>query len=384
MSSSDSDASPLTSIHVFFGDLDDPRVDRTKKHDLLEVLTLVLCSVICGADSYVEIETFGKARLAFFRTFLTLPNGIPSHDTIGRVMAALDPGELAESFTAWATWLCEELAGEILPIDGKVVRRSYDTASGKSAIHLVSAWAAETGLSLGQVAVDDKSNEIIAIPRLLRMLNIRGATITSDAMGCQTQIAAQIIEQEGDYVLAVKGNQEKLHEDVKRVMDEVRQPINAAHVGYFESTEKGHGRIETRKVWSTDRVDWLHEKDRWKGLAGVTLVESKRTQGQTTTTECRYYITSRKGTDAKYMAHAIRSHWAIENTQHWTLDMIFDEDGSRIRTHNADENMALMRKMALNLIKQEKSTKASVKTKRLRAGWEPEYLFKVLAAKPPI
>jgi predicted transposase YbfD/YdcC len=378
MSSPESDSSPLTSIHVFFGSLDDPRMDRTKKHDLLETLVLVLSAVICGADSYTEIETFGKARLGLFRTFLTLPHGIPSHDTIGRIMAALDPGELAESFTAWVMWLCEDLAGEIIPIDGKTVRRSYDKASGKSAVHLVSAWA------LGQVAVADKSNEITAIPMLLRMLDIRGATITTDAMGCQTQIAAQIIEQEGDYVLAVKGNQEKLYEDVKRTMNEVRQPVNAAHVGCFESTEKGHGRIETRKVWSTDRVDWLHEKDRWEGLSGVAMVESTRTVNQVTTTELRYYITSRKGINAGYMAHAIRGHWAIENSQHWVLDMVFDEDGSRIRMHNADENMALMRKMALNLIKREKSTKASVKTKRLRAAWEPGYLFTVLAAESAI
>lgn len=374
--------SPLNSIRVFFGGMDDPRVDRTKKHDLLEVLVVTLCAVICGADSCVDVEIFGKARLDLFRTFLELPNGIPSHDTIGRILAALDPDELAKGFAAWVAWLCEDLAGEIIPIDGKTLRRSYDRAKGKSSVHLVSAWASQTGLSLGQVAVDDKSNEITAIPRLLKILNIRGATITLDAMGCQTQIAEQIIQQEGDYVLAVKGNQEKLYEEVKRVMEEVRQPINEAHVGYFESTEKGHGRIETRKVWSTDRVDWMHEKDRWTGLAGVTLVESQRTIGQVTSTEHRYYITSHKGTNAGYMAHAIRSHWAIENTQHWTLDMVFNEDGSRIRMQNADQNMALFRKMALNLIKQEKSTKASVNSKRNRAAWEINYLFTVLAAKP--
>lgn len=374
---------PATSIHVFFGEVPDPRIDRTRKHNLLDVLTLVLCGVVCGVDSCSEIEEFGNLRIDFFKQFLELPHGIPSHDTIGRIMGALDPGELSRSFTAWVAWLSDDLAGEVINIDGKTARGSFDRVKGKTAVHLVSAWASEAGLSLGQVAVDDKSNEITAIPKLLKMLNIRGATITIDAMGCQREIAKQIIDQGGDYMLAVKGNQEKLHEDVQKLMHEVRPTINAEQRSYYESIEKGHGRVDVRRVYCTDRIDWMSQEDRWVGLGGVVMVESERTEtGKPTTKEARYYITSHPGTNAKFLAHVIRSHWAIENNQHWVLDMVFHEDASRIRSDNADQNMAIIRKTALNLLKQEKSYKASIKMKRTRAALQEPYMFKVLAAKP--
>lgn len=374
---------PATSIHVFFGDIPDPRIDRTRKHNLLDVLTLVLCGVVCGVDSCAEIEEFGNLRIDFFKQFLDLPHGIPSHDTIGRIMGALDPGELSKAFTAWVAWLSDDLAGEVINIDGKTARGSFDRVKGKAAVHLVSAWASEAGLSLGQVAVDDKSNEITAIPRLLKMLDIRGATITIDAMGCQREIAKQIIDQGGDYMLAVKGNQEKLYQDVQKLMYEVRPAINAEYRGYYESIEKGHGRVDVRRVYCTDRIDWMSQEDRWVGLGGVVMVESERTEtGKPTTKEARYYITSHPGTNAKFLGHVIRSHWAIENSQHWVLDMVFHEDASRIRNDNADQNMAIIRKTALNLLKQEKSYKASIKMKRTRAALQEPYMFKVLAAKP--
>jgi predicted transposase YbfD/YdcC len=372
---------PTHSIMVFFADMPDPRVNRRRCHLLTDILTLSLCAVICGAEGGTEIEEFAKAREPFFRTFLELPNGIPSHDTFGRVLAALDPQAFAQCFVAWVAALCEDLAGEIVPIDGKTLRRSMDRTSGKNPLHLVSAWASETGLSLGQVATTDKSNEITAIPLLLKLLNIRGATVTIDAMGCQTAIAGQIIEQEGDYVLAVKDNQPKLREDVERVIGEVRAPINAAHCDYFESVEKGHGRIEKRRVWCTSKADWMREEERWPGLAGAAMVESERTVDGMTTTQQRYYIVSQKGVRASRVAHVIRSHWGIENQQHWVLDMAFDEDHSRTRMGNADQNLALLRKIALNLLKHEKTTKVGIKVKRKKAGWDPDYLLKVLAVK---
>ena len=371
--------SPVSSIHVFFGDLPDPRVDRTRSHDLLDILTIAICAVICGAESWVQVELFGKSKQAWFASFLKLPEGIPSHDTFGRVFASLNPVVFERCFLNWTAHVAEDLAGEVVPIDGKTLRRSFDRAGQKSALHLVSAWAADTGLVLGQVATHDKSNEITAIPELLKLLGLRGATVTIDAMGCQTQIARQIIEQEGDYVLGVKENQPTLSQEVRRVMDEVRTAPAPQPVDYHETIEKGHGRIETRRVWCTDRVGWLRDQDHWEGLATIALVESERTVDDKTTREQRYYISSLAGVSAKRMSHVIRQHWGIENGLHWVLDMAFDEDRCRVRVDNAARNMGLLRKIALNLLKRDNTVKAGIKSKRLKAGWDDAYRIRILA-----
>lgn len=375
------DPAPLSSIHAYFADLPDPRVDRTKRHDLMEVLAVALCAVICGADSWVQVELFGRSKEAFFRSFLGLPHGIPSHDTFGRVFAALDPRAFERRFTAWAAHLSEDLAGEVVPIDGKTLRRSFDRAAAKTPLHLVSAWAVHSGLALGQVAADAKSNEITAIPRLLEVLDLRGATVTIDAMGCQAAIARQVLDQEGDYVLAVKDNQPTLRAEVERVIEEARTSPAPGDADYHESVEKGHGRIEKRRVWCTTRVGWLRGQEHWPGLAAVAMVEAERTIGGKTATERRYYISSLAGATARRLAQVIRWHWGIENRLHWVLDLAFDEDRCRVRQGHADRNLALLRKVALNLLSRDTSVKAGIQSKRLKAGWDDQYLLKVLTAQ---
>jgi len=373
------DQRPDTSIARYFGDLPDPRIDRQKRHGLTDLLTIAICAVICGADGWVEVEQFGEAKVGWFKTFLDLPHGIPSHDTFGRVFAALDPVAFEACFISWVKSLCEDTAGDIVAIDGKTLRRSFDQAAGKTALHMVSAWAADSGLTLGQIATQQKSNEITAIPRLLELLDIRGATVTIDAMGCQKKIAEQIIEQGGDYMLGLKGNQGLLHDEVKLFMDEAVEH-DFAHMrhDFYETVDGDHGRIEHRKVWCTGDADWFKDKDRWPGLRSFVMVESRRTLGEKTTCERRYFISSLDGTHAKHAAHAIRSHWGIENSVHWILDVAFDEDRCRVRQDNAAENMSLLRRIALNLLKNNKSIKVGVKTKRLRAGWDEQYLLNVL------
>jgi predicted transposase YbfD/YdcC len=333
----------------------------------------------------VQTQEFGNAKLDFLRSFLKLPHGIPSHDTFGRVFAALDARALERCLLQWMMALAEDLAGEVVAIDGKAVRRSLDRRSDKHPLHLVSAWASETGLVRGQVATEEKSNEITAIPQLVEMLDLKGATVTIDAMGCQKEIAGKIVEKQADYVLAVKENQPNLRQDVQRIMDEARQRGDAVGCDYHETVEKEHGRIETRKVWSTCTQGrlWLNHQDQdWPGLASVALVESQRTVDGQTTVEQRYYISSRPGLEehaAKHLGHIIRQHWAIENRLHWVLDMAFDEDRCRVRLGQGARNLAVLRKIALNLLKREKSSKVGVATKRRRAGWDTDYLLKVLA-----
>jgi predicted transposase YbfD/YdcC len=370
---------PPTSISVHFADLPDPRVDRTRRHELLDITTIAICALICGADGWVQVELFGKAKQAWFGSFLKLPHGIPSHDTFGRVFEMLDPVAFERCFMAWVQRLCEDLAGEVVPIDGKTIRRSLDRAAQKGPLHLVSAWAAHSGLTLGQVATEDKSNEITAIPQLLKLLDIRGATVTIDAMGTQTDIAQQIVDQEGDYVLAVKDNQPKLHQDVQRLMEEVRTATEPGVCDMHETVEKDHGRLEVRRVWCTHRVDWLRQPHRWTKLASVALVESERTVGGQTTTEHRYCISSLEKPSAKRMGQVIRQHWSIENAMHWVLDVAFDEDRGRVRRGHGPRNLALLRKIALNLLKQESTAKVGIKSKRLKAGWDRQYLLRVLA-----
>jgi predicted transposase YbfD/YdcC len=370
---------PTASIALHFGIMTDPRVERTKLHSLHDILVIAICAVICGADAWTEVESFGNAKKAWFSSFLALRNGIPSHDTFGRVFAALDPKQFSECFANWLADVARNLTGQVVAIDGKTLRRSYDKASSKQAIHMVSAWAAETRLVLGQLKTEEKSNEITAIPELLKMLALRGCIVTIDAMGCQREIVADIVDQGADYVICLKGNQETLHDDVKSFFDwAIEEDFRDFPHDFAESIDKGHGRVETRRCWCTSDTSWFQELPKWKGLSSFAMVEGERTVGTETSVERRYFISSLDGKDAQAFARVVRSHWGVENELHWTLDVSFREDECRVRQGYAAENFSTLRRIALNLLKGS-SFKAGIKGKRLRAGWDEDYLLKVLA-----
>jgi predicted transposase YbfD/YdcC len=357
-----------------FADLPDPRIDRTKRHALLDIITIAMCAVICGADTWADVERFGHAKLPWFRTFLALPNGIPSHDTFGRVFAALDPAAFEAAFLGWVQALVGTTEGTVVAIDGKTARRSHDRAHDRGPLHLVSAWAAANRLVLGQVATDDHSNEITAIPALLDELALAGTVVTIDAMGCQTAIAAQIIDGDADYVLALKANQETLHELVVHHVAVTDVPVG------HRTVDKDHGRLEIRTCRATDDaavIRWLDPDGAWPGLRSVAAVTAERRVGETVTTETRYYLTSLPA-DPVRIGQAVRAHWGIENGLHWVLDVAFREDDSRVRSGNAAQNLALLRRLALTLLKREPTAKAGIKAKRLMCGWDETYLAKVL------
>jgi predicted transposase YbfD/YdcC len=369
---------PTSTIVEHFDTLEDPRIERTKLHRLLDIVTLAICAVICGAEGPSDIEHYGHEKYDFLKTFLALPNGIPSHDTIGRVLARIDPQQFQACFLRWMQQLCCLSTGEVVPIDGKTLRHSYDTELGQSAIHMVSAWAATNRLVLGQVKVAEKSNEITAIPELIDALDIAGCIVTIDALGCQKEIAARIIDKDADYILALKGNQEHLHDDVKQVFQTLfQQETLASTLDYYETADTGHGRVEVRRYWTTSAVETLRTKEQWRGLQTLGLIESERSLNGETTLEQRYYILSLPN-DARTFGTSVRAHWGIENVVHWVLDVVFREDMSRIRIDHGPENFALIRHIALNLLQHEHSFKGSVKTKRLKAGWNNAYLAKVL------
>lgn len=365
-------------IAEHFAELPDPRIERTKRHKLIDILTIGLCAVISGADTFEGMESYGKAKQAWLRTFLELPHGIPSHDTFNRVFARLNAKKFQECFLGWIAGIAEVTEGEMVALDGKTLRRSFDRVSGARAIHMVSAWASSNRLVLGQVKVSDKSNEITAIPELLGMLEIAGCIVSIDAMGCQTKIAAQIVEQKADYVLGLKGNQESLHEVVQEVFEDVDKREDATiRYDYHETNERGHGREERRRYWTLDAHEWIEDIEMWPGLRTIVQVESHRTIDGKTSVEWRYYISS-LGLEAKPIAEAIRNHWGIENSLHWVLDIAFREDESRTRHEAAPENMALLRHIAINLLKHETSSRMGIRAKRNRAGWDNDYLMKVL------
>lgn len=370
------------SIEHHFGGLEDPRVDRTKRHKLLDVIVITICGVICGADDWVSIEQFGNAKLKWFRQFLELPTGIPSHDTFGRIFARLDPEQFHTSFMNWIMAVSDITKGQVIAIDGKTLRRSHDKALGKGAIVMVSAWATANHLVLGQVKVNEKSNEITAIPELLRALDVSGCIITTDAMGCQKEIASLIVEEEADYVLALKENHGQLYEDVKLLFDDLAASDYSAYSHDMERTvNKGHGRLETRWCWAISDpmiVQALRGTKDWKKLRSVVKVQAKRNDGQKVTVEDRYYLSSLDG-DAQRLLAATRTHWGIENSLHWVLDIAFREDESRVRKGYGAQNLATVRHIALNLLKQDKTVKIGIKNKRLRAGWDEKYLLRVLA-----
>jgi predicted transposase YbfD/YdcC len=363
-----------------FAQLKDPRVNRTKRHALPDILAIAICAIICGADGWTQVAEFGRCKIKWFRTFLDLPNGIPSHDTFGRVFAALDPQAFEECFMRWIAELTTASAGRLVAIDGKTIRRSLDTANGKAAIHMVSAWCQANHMVLGQLATDAKSNEITAIPHLLKLLDIHDAVVTIDAAGCQKKIAAQIVDQGGHYVLQLKGNQSGLHAETVTLFDEcLTDDCLGISYSTTTTTDGGHGRIEERKLWATSQVHWFAEKGKWKNLRSLLRVQARRTAGGETSTETRYYISDLPADNASGLLAYIRGHWGVENHLHWSLDINFREDERRIRKGHAAENFSRLSRIALNLLKAEKTLRGGIKTKRLCCGWDHDYLLKVLA-----
>lgn len=369
---------PTISLRTAFEQLADPRrAGRTLTFPLTEIITIALCAVIGGANSWVAVETFGKAKQAWLQRFLNLDNGIPSHDTFGRVFASLNALAFQNCFREWIAGVCERLGIRHVAIDGKRLAGSQDTGLGVKAIHLVSAWATEVRLTLGQVAVDEKSNEITAIPKLLDMLEIAGALVTIDAMGCQKEIAAKIRERQADYVLAVKENQLHLHEDIERLFREaLQQETLATQWDFHRHQEQNHGRDEERVCWVLHDVTGIRNRELWQDLCSVIVVVTERGVGDSSHSEVRYYISSRQGSAADF-AKAIRRHWGIENECHWVLDVVFGEDGSRIRKDQEAENVGWLRRMVLSMLKQVKG-KRSVAATRLAAGWNEEFLEQIL------
>jgi predicted transposase YbfD/YdcC len=360
-----------------FAVLEDPRLERQKRHKLCDILLIAVCAVLCGAESFPAIEDFGHVRYAWLKQFLELPNGIPSHDTFNRVFRLLDPVQFQACFLSWMQAVAEETQGEVVAVDGKTLRRSFDKGSAKRAIHMVSAWATENGVVLGQREVDDTSNEITAIPALLELLALKGCIVTIDALGCQRAIAQQIVEGKADYVLALKENQPTLHQVVERFL--VTGPeadVHRTQCEYYDHHEHGHGRTESRCYWITDALQGLGAGQLWPGLRSIGMVEATRTLAGQTTVEQRFYITS-LAADAQVFARAVRNHWGIENSRHWTLDVTFREDQSRLRKGHGPENFAVLRHIALNLLRQEPSQK-SLPRKRLACAWDLAYLLKVL------
>jgi len=359
-----------------FEGLEDPRIDRTKRHKLIDIIVIAICAVICGADGWVDIAEVGEAKHDWFKKFLELPNGIPSHDTFGRVLAALNPAQFKNCFLSWIKSIRTITKGEVIPVDGKTLRRSFDNKTGKSAIHMVSAWAGKNSMVLGQVKVDQKSNEITAIPELLDLIAIEGCIVTIDAMGCQKEIAKKIVDNGADYVLAVKRNNPKLYVSLELFFQQVTEG-NGNNIDYHETFTNEHGRKDTRKYWTTSYIEWLEGKDQWKGLQSIGMTITESTTKGKTTSEVRFYISSLPA-NAKTFGNAVRAHWGIETSLHWVLDVAFREDESRIRKDNAPENLAISRHIALTLLKQEKSRKRGIAGKRLRAAMKTEYLEKVV------
>lgn len=382
---------PHLSLIEEFKTIADPRMDRTRDHDLIDILVIAICALLCAAESFNDMEDFGKAKQDWFKTFLKLRNGIPSHDTFNRVFAALDPRQFLDCFLRWTQSLRRAVAQEVVALDGKALRRALNKK--ESPKYVVSAWAESNNLVLGQLKVEDKSNEITAVPQLLRVLELAGCIVTVDAMGCQKKIAREIIEADADYVLALKGNQQTVHQEVKSFLDATLEEKKAprptaatvskavALLQEMETVEKDHGRIETRRYYQSDDLDWFADRDRWEGLRTVGMVESIREVEDKRTVERRYYLSSLK-LDVGTFARAVRGHWGVENKLHWVMDVCFREDQSRARTGYAAENLATLRRLALNLLKREKTSKRGIRGKQLNASWDHAYLLKLLGGQP--
>lgn len=368
----------LKAIMDHFAVLRDPRIETKTTHRLGEIIVMAVLAALCGADGWVAVQTFAETRKEWLKRFLQLPGGIPSHDTFGRVFAALDPDEFAACFRDWMQSVFEISEGEVIPIDGKTLRRSFDRKNQKAALHMVSAWAAENGVSLGQVATQEKSNEITAIPRLLQVLEISGAVVTIDAMGCQKEIARTIRQKKADYVLALKDNQQHLREIVAEYFASQEQHENDGIVfDYHETYQRGHGRTERRMYLTAPAPGHLDPHGEWTDLTSIGLALCERECEGRTSIEQRFYINSLPN-DAQRFARAVRQHWAIENSLHWSLDVTFREDDSRMRCGHSVRNFAAIRRLALTLLKQETTAQVGLKNKRLRAALDPNYLLRVL------
>jgi len=366
---------PPFALITILRELPDPRVERTKLHKLEDILVIAICALLCGADSFEDMEVFGDAKEEWFRTFLELPNGIPSHDTFNRLFAALDPDQFLESFMKWTQSLRKAVPQEIVALDGKALRRALD--QGQTAKVVVSAWAADNGLVLGQQKVEDKSNEITAVPELLRRLELAGCIVTLDAMGCQKEIAREIHEADADYVLALKGNQGTAFAEIKQYLDAAIERKDK-DLGFVEKADKGHGRWEIRRYWQSEKIDWFADRGQWENLRSVGVVESIREIGQQRSVERRYYLSSLP-VEMETFAKAVRSHWLIENQLYWVLDVHFREDQSRARNKHAAQNLATLRRWALNLIKaDQQKKKRSLKGRQKAAGWDNRYLLHLL------
>jgi predicted transposase YbfD/YdcC len=372
---------PISSLEAHFSSVTDPRGPNIE-HQFFDIIAIAILGPICGADGWVEIEQFGYQKLNWLSQYLRLGNGIPSHDTFGRVFSQINPEEFQASFLKWVKALHQITQGQVISIDGKQLRGSHDRRQGKRAIYMVSAWAEQNHLVLGQGQVAEKSNEITAIPELLRLLEIKGCIVTVDAIGTQTKIAKQIIAAEGDYLMAVKHNQGKLYRDLEMLFSyDQQQGFQDTPYDYDKEVKKGHGRIDVRECWATSDPEYLAsvgQAKQWTNLQSLIMIVRRRIIAGEETSKTRFYISS-LAPNAKRILKATRQHWSIENGLHWVLDIAFNEDRSRVRKDHAPANLAVLRHMAVNLLKQETSAKGGIKAKRLQAGWNEDYLLKVLS-----
>jgi predicted transposase YbfD/YdcC len=362
----------LDQFAACWDELEDPRTGNAALHDFNELLMIALCTVLCGGQGAVDMGLFARAKEPFLRGFLKLSNGLPSHDTFSRLFRRLDPEQFRKAFSRFMTKFSGQCQG-VVAIDGKVLRRSFDRASGKSPLHMVSAWGCQQRLVLAQIATDAKSNEITAVPKLLEMLSLKGTIVTTDALNCQRAIAQQIIHQGGDYALALKGNQGTLHDDVRLFLDDAASEATMTK----PLVEADHGRIETRTATVSTDIEWLQKDHQWPGLAAIGKVVRIREASDKTTTETAYYLLS-KALSAERFNAVVRDHWGVENRLHWRLDVVMNEDQDRTRLGNGPHNLAVLRHMALNAM-QKDATKGSLRGKFKRAGWDDAYLVKLLA-----
>lgn len=377
---SDQSASALASLIECFSEVPDPRIERCQRHKLIDIISIALCAVLTGAEGPTEMEAFGEAKQEWLQQFLELPHGIPSHDTFGRVLSLLDPKAFEHSLLKWVQANVKLKVGDIVPLDGKTLRRSHDEAHQREAIEIVSAWAASQRLTLGQVKVSADSNEITAVPQVLDLLNVAGCTVTIDALHCQKNTVAKVRERQADYVVALKKNQKHLYEAVADFLTGVREQRTAGfEISTHRTVDKEHGRIETREYWHTVAPDFLPDKKDWCDLQSVGVVKATREIKGEVTIEWRYYLSSLP-VDAMVFGHAVRTHWSIENACHWVLDVVFREDDCRIRIGHAAENMSTLRRFAMNLLRRDKTDKRGVQVKRLKAALNEKYLLQLLTS----